>query len=548
VIVVSSLSLIEQNRLLTLEVKRRVDQMAAINMVAATVGTSLDLNRTLETALQAVVDVVGAEAGGISLIDDITGDVVLRAQRGWLHDFVNRPMRIPFGKGMSGQVISSNDVVVYNNLTGQEEFAFPSFSDEQFRSLAMAPMHARSKIIGILSIMSFHPNKFDDDIVNVLRAVADTVGVAIGNSRLYADSVEQRQRVTAILESTADGIIATDQDGRISLVNHAAETFLDISESEVLGVPVREAPIPQPICDLLLQALASRDTPSDQRAANKAFQITLPNARNLSLMVSPVVAENEVDQSPNQDGWVIVLQDITHLRQAEIARAQFMQAAAHDMRNPLSVTMSSLTMLNEMIKRPTRTIKELLGLANISVRRLQALIDDLLHLEHIESGYNFEKTAVDLNETLREVCEEISPLMAERSITLTRMIDPHLPAIQGDMRWIKRALHNYLENAQKYSPVGEQITLKAFIDEAGENVLLEVTDNGSGIPISAQSRLFERFFRVDENSEVKGSGLGLAIVKSVAEAHQGRVYVRSKPGQGSTFGIALPLAAAPVSG
>src|SRR5687768_3052725 len=126
-------NLILQNRLLSEEVKRRIDQMAAINIVASTVGQSLDLDKTLQTALRAVLEVVNAESGGISLVDQDTQDVVLRAQQGWLHDFVNVPMRIPFGKGMSGRVITSDDALVYNDLDGTEEYAVPSFRDEHFR-------------------------------------------------------------------------------------------------------------------------------------------------------------------------------------------------------------------------------------------------------------------------------------------------------------------------------------------------------------------------------------------------------------------------------
>src|SRR5262245_55608132 len=132
-------SLLTQNRLLTEEVKRRIDQLAAINTVAATVSQSLDLDRTLETAITTVLGIVGAEAGGISLIDEEAGEVILRAQRGWVHDFVTQPMRIPLGRGASGRVIASNDAVVYNNLDGTEEWAVPSFREEHFRSIAMAP-------------------------------------------------------------------------------------------------------------------------------------------------------------------------------------------------------------------------------------------------------------------------------------------------------------------------------------------------------------------------------------------------------------------------
>ncbi|MDX1992823.1 MAG: ATP-binding protein [bacterium] len=530
----TSQSLLEQNRLLTEEVKRRVDQIAAINMVAATVSNSLDLSLTLNTALQAVVDVVGAEAAGISLIDEQVGEIVLRAQLGWIQDLVvGNPMRIPLGRGMSGLVISSDDVVVYNNLTGREDYAFPPFSNERFQSIAMAPMHARGKIIGILSIMSDQANRFNEDVVNVLRAVADTVGVALDNAKLYADSVEQQERLSAILESTADGIIATDQTSRISLVNHAAEVMLEVPKDTLEGLPLREAPMHPTMRDSLLLALSSRT-----EAREKIFQVTMESGRVLSVAVSPVYVENQIDQDAETDGWVIVLQDVTHLREAEIARAQFMQAAAHDMRNPLSVTQSSLGILQDIIGTDP-TAQEVIEIAMGGVKRLQSLIDDLLHLEHIESGYNFVRSAINLGETMQEVSKEISPLMRQKSLRYSvELADDLPPAIMADMRWIKRALHNYLENASKYTPEGGTVLLRAYRD--GDMLHLEVTDNGPGIPLNAQPRLFERFYRVNDNSKIKGTGLGLAIVKSVAEAHGGTVYVRSKPGQGSTFGLTIP--------
>src|SRR5690606_22176236 len=115
------------------ELKQRIDQLAAIGTVAATVGQSLDLDRILSTALQAVIDIVDAEAGGISLNDEESNEVVLRARLGWTQDFVNdRPMRIPLGQGMSGKVIANDDVVVNDDLNASEQLAVPSFHDEHF--------------------------------------------------------------------------------------------------------------------------------------------------------------------------------------------------------------------------------------------------------------------------------------------------------------------------------------------------------------------------------------------------------------------------------
>lgn len=527
-----NLSLLEQNRLLSNEVKRRIDQMAAINAVASAVGQSLNLDNTLETALQVVSDVTGAEACGISLIDSKAGEIVLRAQRGWIHDFVvSNPMRIPLGQGMSGEVIDTNNVVVDNDLDGTEQIAVPSFHGENFRAIAMAPMHARGRIIGILSIMSNTPNSFDEDIVSLLQVISDTVGVAVENARLYEDSVEQQTRVSAILHSTADGIIATDQNSCISLINQTAERMLDIRREDLIGVPLREAPVPVHMWSALAQALSSRN--------DNAFQVQLENGRVIEAMISPVYVESQVEQTTSMDGWVVVLKDVTHLREEEIARAEFIQAAAHDMRNPLSITLSSINLLDDMIPDKNETMQEIIDLAMGSVSRLHALIDDLLNLEHIESGYNINHEQVNLLDLLSEVSKEAAPLMRERKMRFTQDLPEALPTIEADANWLKRAVHNYLSNAAKYTPEGGEVTLRAYVQDAA--TYIEVVDNGPGIPAKAQPQLFERFYRVDGVEGVRGSGLGLAIVRSVAEAHGGRTYVNSKEGDGSSFGLELPI-------
>jgi PAS domain S-box-containing protein len=526
------LSLIEQNRQLSEEVKRRIDQITAINAVASAVGNSLDLDKTLETALQTVLSVVGAEAGGISLIDENANELVLRAQEGWLHDFVvTNPMRIPMGEGMSGEVITQDTMIAYNNLDGTESYAVPSFRKEHFRSIAMAPMHTRGIIIGILSIMSHSENSFDEGIINVLQAVADTVGVAIGNAKLYEDSVENEHRLTAILHSTADGIIATDHNSRIVTVNHTAETMLHLKMDSLINMPLREAPIPSVVRDSLLNALSSRE-----EGADKAFKVTV-NQQVISVMVSPIYRESQIQQDGQTDGWVIVLQDVTHLREAEITRAQFMQAAAHDMRNPISVTQSSLAMLERMVT--DESCHGMINIAMDAVKRLNDLIDDLLHLEHIESGYNFDMEEINLLEILTEISNEAQMLMITKSITFMQVLQHELPPMKADLHWLKRAIHNYLSNASKYTQEGGKVTLGARTENG--HVYIEVVDNGPGIPRQAQARLFERFYRVDRYSEIPGTGLGLAIVKSVADAHRGDVYVKSSVGKGSTFGLKLPV-------
>ncbi|MAU10672.1 MAG: hypothetical protein CL607_12680 [Anaerolineaceae bacterium] len=529
-------SLALQNERLNAEIKRRTDQISAINIVASTVSHSLDLNLTLNTALDAVRNAVGAEAAGISLIDANANELVLRAQAGWLNDFVvTNPMRIPMGEGMSGKVIGNDEVLVHNDLDGSETYAVPSFKKERFRAIAMAPMHARGRIIGILSIMSHKKNSFDDDNIAVLKSIADTVGVAIENARLYESNLVEQNRLTAILHSSADGILATDQDGRISLINYAASQLLDVDEKAVMGVPLREAAIQERVRDAILKGIAP-DAPPHQRNS----RVHLEDGPELSIQVSPVSVPSQIvaKETPDEDGWVIVLQDITHLREAELARVQFIQAAAHDMKNPLGVTQSSIHMLEGMIDTEDETVKEVIGIARTGMKRLRRLIDDLMHIEEIESGYNFHLSEVDLREMCYEVGLQMQAVMTSQDIEFNTQVSSDVPAMMNlDREWMQRALTNYLENAIKYADDG---AIMFNVYSSGDCVCFEVIDQGPGIPRQALPRLFDRFYRVDMRAKADGSGLGLAIVKSVAEAHGGQAYVESEEGKGSTFGISLP--------
>lgn len=543
-------NLVTQNRLLTEEVKRRVDQLAAINTVAAAVSQSLDLSYTLQIALQAVLNITGAEAGGISLIDHISQEVVLRAQQGWMHDFIGqRVIRVPVGKGMSGRVIAEDKTIIWNNLNESSELHVPSFRDEAFQSLIMSPMHARGRIIGILSLMSYQDTAFGEDIRSPLQAIADTIGVAIENARLYEVTTENKNRLSAILRSSADGIIATDQHGRIQLINSAAQVMLGVDNS-IMGYPLREAPLNANLLNGLLfafsanigqeSAVITATSTGEETYGNESkriFQITIENERVLSVMVSPVYVDTQLEEIDVTDGWVVVLQDVTHLHQAELARTQFIQAAAHDMRNPLGVALNSLEILERSADNEER---ELIQIATAGINRINALLDDLLNLEQIQSGIGFDLSSVDIRDVIEEISGEIWHVLEQHRLNYRVELQPNIPDLVIDRRWVMRAIYNYLDNAIKYTPSGGNVLLRVYIK--APFIHIEVVDNGPGISFDQQARIFDRFYRARSTAHIQGTGLGLAIVKSVAELHGGGVYLKSEPDQGSTFGITLRIA------
>jgi signal transduction histidine kinase len=207
------------------------------------------------------------------------------------------------------------------------------------------------------------------------------------------------------------------------------------------------------------------------------------------------------------------------------------------MRNPLGVALNSLDMLEGLLGED-ETAREIIKIAMLGVSRIQDLIDDLLNLEHLESGYGFNLSECRIGDLVDEVSAEMRPLLDEHKLTFSAEVEAGIPILPVDRKWVVRAMLNYLTNACKYTHQGGHIHLRVFTQTPFLHI--EVVDNGPGIPAEAQARLFERFYRANaSNTNIPGTGLGLAIVKSVAEAHGGSVYVQSRPGQGSTFGMTL---------
>ncbi len=520
--------------------KRQTDQLLAINDVITAAANSPDLEHTLNAALEAVLKIVPMEASGISLIDRDANELVMYAQRGWRHDFTTQPMRIKLGEGLSGLAINTGEAVIVGDLAHDPRLQVTEFLREEVKAMALLPMHARGRVVGVLSVMRRSPYEFNGAEISVLQVIADQVGLAIDNALLVESVRAQQQRLEAILHATADAIIATDERGVINLINYAARRILNV-ESKLLGEPLCEVAFLPAIRQRLCAAL-------QPGATERTFEVMLPDKQCWLCEVASIPPHKE----GTEPSWVVVFRDITHQKQAEQARLNFIQMAAHELRTPLGATLGALHMLGRHWEyRLTDEDKEIFEIAFRGIGRMQDLIDDLLNLEHIESGVDMRFEPINVLEMITRCAEDMRPMLASKQQQLTVEVTEVLPPFMGDERWLTRALMNLISNAHKYTQEGGQITVRALqqTTEGQAELVLQVQDNGPGIPREAQRRLFDRFYRVRhaENKAV-GTGLGLAIVKSVAEQHKGRVAVYSElplfstlwQNKGTTFSMILP--------
>lgn len=516
-------------------VEHELALLRAVRAVSIAVSSSLNLDDTMNQALQTIVNVTHAEASGISILDTERNELVLRAQLGWQRDFINEnPMRIPIGEGLSSQVINEDRPFIFNHLTGKETYAIPSFTEEHFRSLIMMPMHANAKIVGILSIMSHKANNFDTHTVEMMGSIADIVGVAIDNALLYEKHVEYGEQLDAVLRVSGDGILVTDQNGTIHIINPLTESLLGIQAKDLIGLPIRELPFERSFKEQFTSLLQNRDYKSTE-----SHDFVIPKTGTpVTAMISPIVFKSEISTEAQMDGWVIVLQDRTAQRKAELLHARFIKTITHNMKNPLTATQASLKLIELLTGSENETVIDATQIAYKSIDRLKNMIDELTLIESIDNGLDFSPKNIHLGTFIREIKAMIRPLLEARQAELECQIDESIE-LCCDVTWMRHAILNCLENALYHNPEKIKITLSVY--KKDKLIYFDVVDNGLGIPNRLQSRVFDRFFKIENPyTPNEGGGLGLTIVKAVAEAHEGRTYLRSQPTLGTTLGIMIP--------
>jgi len=235
-----------------------------------------------------------------------------------------------------------------------------------------------------------------------------------------------------------------------------------------------------------------------------------------------------------------VMQDITHLKELDRIKSEFVSVVSHDIRSPLTTIRGYMELLGRVGPLTPRQA-EFLARVEQSMTTITDLIGDLLDTGRIEAGLDQEEALVQLEDVVERGIEAIRLSAEAKQHTLSCDIAPGLPPLMGNARRLEQLVTNLLSNAIKYTPQGGKI--QVMLKAEGLYLMLRVTDNGIGVPPEEQPHIFDKFYRVQSaaTADIGGTGLGLSIVKSVVERHGGRVWVESAPGQGSTFIVLLPM-------
>jgi two-component system, NtrC family, sensor histidine kinase KinB len=347
--------------------------------------------------------------------------------------------------------------------------------------------------------------------------------------------IYEKSKTEAIIESLEDGIILIDPAGVVTHINEVAAIILGIARADALGSPFSDLDSNHPHYMRVRTALGNGNKLlSDHSRLEVDLHV---RGRDHTYVLKPAALHYGESESL---GTLLILQDITYLRDKDRARVNLVATLSHELKTPLT----SLALSAELLDRSKNNLapkqRELLATANEDIGRIRHLADDLLNLARGETGtISIRSITVDLAGVIRAVMNSFALQAEQKGVVLKSSIADATSQVQADPVKLPWVVSNLIGNALRYTPGGGTITISSTTD--GDTVRLQVRDTGPGVAPEIRDHMFERYAQWSGNGSEPGSaGLGLAIAKEIVEAHGGRIFVESTVGEGTCFTVELP--------
>lgn len=515
--------------------KKRLEELSMLLEIGQMVSASLDLEQGLAPILTGAMRATFALSARIILLPGEwrqerqarKRSSPLEAEKAIIIRLGEKPRweRAPHLDKATLQVINTRRPLPVPNILRAGNLIDRARLESGLRAAIGLPVFAQENIIGVMWVEYPSPRQFSEPEIGFLSTLASQAAIVIQNARLLEGIESERSRLAAILSSTTDAILVADCAGRVILANPAAELTFNLKAQDATGKALSQAIAHEEARDWLMQPF-SGDEPMTK-------EINLSGGRVLYANASPIL-----DGEGQVVGRVAVMRDITHLKELDSMKTDFVNTVSHDLRSPLTFMRGYTTMI-PMVGQVNEKQEEFIENIIRGIDQMTELIDDLLDIGRIEAGVGVNMRPCHVDEIIREVLENMRGQADIKRLTLKVKLPDGLSPITGDQTLLRQAITNLVDNAIKYTPSG---SVEVGAEEKDEQLIIHVRDTGLGIAPADQIRLFEKFYRVKrrETANINGSGLGLAIVKSIVERHEGRVWVESKLNEGSTFYIALP--------
>lgn len=350
----------------------------------------------------------------------------------------------------------------------------------------------------------------------------------------YKKVLSDKKNTDAVIRSIAEGLVIVDAQGRVVMMNPAAEKLLGVSKKEKVGKSILE--------NLKEEQLVSLVNETQEKDDKEIELVSQKDDTRRTLRASSAVIENENGQSI---GMVSVLSDITKQKELDQLKANFVSNITHELRTPLvAIDKSIALILAKNAGEISSAQEEFLSIAQRNIKRLSIMINDLLDLSKLEAGkMKINALPTSIAFVIEEAVGSLINWSKTKSISIEKKIENGLPQANIDGDRIIQVLTNLIGNAIKFTPANGNIIIEALSHAQGKEVMITVQDNGVGISKEDLPNIFNKFYQAGERvaSDINGTGIGLSIVKEIVELHGGKIWVESEKGVGARFIFTLPL-------
>ncbi len=497
-----------------------MEELNTLIDITQTITSLLDLDEVLQTTVKQVHDRWNIEAVSVWLLDEARQDLRVLTNVGTSTEKLSHVV-VPVGKGFVGHVVKTDKWIYTNDVVSHPVHYHEAdeLTGFETRTLLCVPLRFGGKVIGAMELLNKLDGDFDDQDVERALMIAAAVAIAVTNASLFKNAETRKHHLEATLEHTNYPILIMDKADNVVLLNREARNRLGLTKRSV-GQPVTEVVQSQELISLL-------NRPMEESRLNQS-ELELSDGTVWLPRVAPI---------PDL-GRILVLQEITRLKELNKAKDEFVTTVSHDMRAPLNTIagfiggLEDVGPLNEQQKMFVEQTKK-------ATANMAALVDDLLELAQVNAGLDHQFEPCDIVLIGRDVTGELLGQALAKQISLTLTVGNEESFVLGDASHLRRAFSNLVDNALKYSQAGQQVDIA--IRTESNTVLITVQDQGIGIAENDFPFIFDKFYRGRGKTDVVGTGLGLALVESIARAHGGKVWAENRNEGGSTFYLRLPL-------
>ena len=374
-----------------------------------------------------------------------------------------------------------------------------------------------------------------DDEIGDLAKVFNRISRRIEEEQAVTET--ERRKLATIIESMMDGIIATDNNGRIILINTSAEDMLGGRDDEIfIGKDV-----------LKILDITEYESIEEILEAEDSLLVNASNDSDELLLraeISKIEKEDKEDltqMSTELEGYIIVLYDVTDQERQEKERREFVSTVSHELRTPLTTMNSYIEALEEGVLEDKELAPQFIDTIHKETTRMIRMVNELMQLGKMDiKEEHYEKEFIDINKMREQITDRFALTHPEKNFI--KHISKTPIFVEGDQDKLTQVFDNIVNNAIKYSPNGKNITIRVRQNYHHNRVSISIKDEGVGIPLVHIDKIFNRFYRVDKSRQrsMGGTGLGLALAKTIVEAHKGRIWAQSREGYGSIIFVTLP--------